>query len=467
NSLFTISDVGHLSLLGLHFDNLSPTSSIPLISISSNNNIGVDIFGGAIYLYIDDGGQATVSNSSFDQCEAYNGGGIFARIQKRGKLTIDGQCQFTECKSILRNGGGILLDINDSTVYIEDTTFDSCTCTQPGYGGALALYQELNSIISITNSSFINCKAISNSSDQRYGWGGAIFIQTSIFAQNLNESNFLFTNLIFTRCSAVNSIGNNLHVRSTSTHETGEAIKTKNLLTVNETVDIYYNKLYGSDYMGIDESDVDDGNAPISKHEPLFNIPQSRMFLNPYLVDANDGIDNVFCGESDMPSQQGGGINAGISSLNSKLELESVIFQKCKGGGVNLRIDTGGKVSISNSSFSNCEANIGGGVRVEIGGLTIFAQEGPNFTIIGKTSFKNCSSITDGGGFHTMCNGTRNEVLITGQLEFEKCTSQRGGGMYVLCHAYAIIVVNQLSFKDCSSSGQGGGLYNCESQLGG
>ncbi|KAA6373983.1 MAG: hypothetical protein EZS28_030490, partial [Streblomastix strix] len=314
-----------------------------------------------IYLNINNEGLVSISNSSFSQCEAYYGGGINAFINSGGKLSIQQQCNFTqykasyggggiyaqisgvnsllsledgvkfescistygggiyffvdgggqininnqclfvECKSISGSGGGIYSYLYEGTFKIDGATFDRCTCSQPGNGGGIALIHKPSSKLSITNSSFIDCKTISNSSNQRYGWGGAIFIQTSIIAQNLNESNFLMRDLTFSGCSAVNSTGNNLHIQSINTHATGEAIKNGSLLTVKDIPDLYENKINGAYYMGIDESDVDDGNAPISKHEPLFNIPQSRIFLNPYYINSNDGIDNVFCGESDMP----------------------------------------------------------------------------------------------------------------------------------------------------------------------
>ncbi|KAA6381869.1 MAG: hypothetical protein EZS28_022606, partial [Streblomastix strix] len=278
-------------------------------------------YGGAIYFFMQQSEQVTILNSLFVRCEAnIGGGGIYAQILSSGKFTIDGQCNFDECQAdtgggiyalisgmnsecsqTSYSGGGIFSNISYGVLNVENTTFKMCTCVQSGNGGGLAMIQGVSSIISITNSSFIDCKTISNSSDQRYGWGGAIFIQTSVIAENLNETNFLLRNLVFIGCSAVNSIGNNIHIQSFDTYSTGEAIKNENLLTVKDITDLYENKLYGSDYMGIDESDVDDDNTPISKHEPLFNIPQSRIFLNPYLVNANDGIENVFCGESDMP----------------------------------------------------------------------------------------------------------------------------------------------------------------------
>ncbi|KAA6366481.1 MAG: hypothetical protein EZS28_037992, partial [Streblomastix strix] len=426
NSLFTISETGDLSLLGLHFDNLKPSSTNPLISLRTNDLNKIPIFsinqiktisatfpneqqygtgigaainanlqtgsqllikdsefiqckgsnyGGAIYLYINNGGQATVSNSSFDQCESTNGGGIYASIMTSGKLTIDGynnfteckavdegggdgvkfedctstwgggilisvyggktnilnQCLFTECKSISGNGGGICSDLIDGTVIIENITFDSCTCTQPGNGGALYLYQGISSIISIVNSSFINCQSISSPSNQRYGWGGAIFIQTSVIASNFNESNFLLRNLIFSGCSAVNSIGNNLHIQSFDTYTTGEAIENNNLLIVNGTINLYYNNSYQQDYMGIDESKVGDGTI-INNNIPLFSFHALKtciQYNNPQgcscPIDDSNQYTKTQCEED----------NAYYSLQNCKEEdVESVQANTCKCKGI-------------------------------------------------------------------------------------------------------------------------------------
>ncbi|KAA6394759.1 MAG: hypothetical protein EZS28_009714 [Streblomastix strix] len=492
-------------------------------------------FGGGMYIIFYGNGIIQTHQINFNGCESsYEGGGLYSIISQGGQLIIKDQ-YIIGCKSTLGSGGGIFSDINSGLLNIEDATFDSCTCTQFGNGGGISLIQGSSSKISITNSSFINCKTISNSSEQRYGWGGAIFIWSQFISENLNELNFLMRYLVIIGCSAVNSIGNNLHIQSIDTYATGEAIKNNNLLTINETINLYTNKLYGADYMGIDQSKVIDDNTPFSFHEPLFINPPSRIFLNPYVVNANYGIDNVFCGESDMPFDNDGNaiylninnggytsisnssfdqcetnfqgvISASVSQLNSILELDSLIFENCYGGCVILYIVTGGKVSISNSSFSNCESSYGGGIYASLkdenstlelinlcfencsasdgGGLITFAQDGPLISVIGLMTFKNCSSNQNGGGFYAKCNGTESQTLMTGKLEFEKCTSQSGGGIYVLCRAYAIIVVNQLSFKDCSSSGQGGGLYvysfvsqfnitgqssflNCKSQIGG
>ncbi|KAA6370860.1 MAG: hypothetical protein EZS28_033613, partial [Streblomastix strix] len=288
---------------GCYFICHNSSSKIQINGELEFDNCSSTYAGGGMFIIINNQQTIDINQMQFKDCSAKDGGGILISVYG-GKTNILNQCLFTKCKSISGNGGGICSDINDGTLNIEDTTFNSCSCTQPGDGGALYLIQGSSSIISITNSSFINCKTISNSSNQIYGWGGAIFIQTLVTASNLNESNFLMRDLIFNGCSAVNSIGNIIHIQSVNTLATGESIKNGNLLTVNETTNLYENKLYGSDYMGIDESKAINGNAPISNHEPLFVNPPYRIFLNPYLVNVDDGIDNVFCGESDMPCKR-------------------------------------------------------------------------------------------------------------------------------------------------------------------
>ncbi|KAA6375571.1 MAG: hypothetical protein EZS28_028902, partial [Streblomastix strix] len=340
-----------------------------------------------------------------------------------------------------------------------------------------------------------------------YGWGGAIFIQTSVATENLNELNFLMRDLVFVGCSAVNSIGNNIHIQSANTSATGEAIKTENLLTVKDITDLYTNKLYGSDYMGIDQSKVNDDNTPISFHEPLFINPPSRIFLNPYVVNAFNGIVNVFCGESDIPSYNGGGIFASIytggkltidgqcnftecksdygggflahvAGRNSLLTLEDGIqFESCtsrylngggayldisdqatslrEGGGMNVRIQNENSIlELVGVLFENCSTF---GSQCYGGGLYVVVNTNTSLLISGMSLFNNCSSDYIGGGCYVSCSGSGSQIQITGQLEFENCTSDLGGGLCFDIFDQATIDIDQMSFINCTAS-EGGGL---------
>ncbi|KAA6358270.1 MAG: hypothetical protein EZS28_046203, partial [Streblomastix strix] len=132
------------------------------------------------------------------------------------------------------SGGAIYAQLSGSNINIDGSTFDRCSATQPGNGGALSLYQQTaTSIISITNSLFKDCKTLSGSSST-YGWGGGIFLFTSISSNALSSSNLLMNDLAFIGCQSIIG-GHNIHIRSPNTKETGLAISSNNLLTVNGT----------------------------------------------------------------------------------------------------------------------------------------------------------------------------------------------------------------------------------------
>ncbi|KAA6383164.1 MAG: hypothetical protein EZS28_021309 [Streblomastix strix] len=183
----------------LEFENCSSKSGGGM-RININNQATVDInqisfkdclaqSGGGLYADIKYGGKLTINGiCSFLNCESLNGGGIYSYIISDGQLIIMNQCIFTECESKSGSGGGIYSNVNDGIIKIEDAIFDRCACSQPGNGGGIALIQGSSSIISITNSSFNDSKTISNSLDQRYGWGGeilqSVFIEISGFTED-------------------------------------------------------------------------------------------------------------------------------------------------------------------------------------------------------------------------------------------------------------------------------------------
>ncbi|KAA6365953.1 MAG: hypothetical protein EZS28_038520, partial [Streblomastix strix] len=228
NSLFTIRETGDLSLLGLHFDNLNPSSTNPLISIRSDDNTqqpnitiidcgwgaainaklqtgsqlrindsefiqckGSNISGGAIYLNINNNGQATISNSSFNHCEATHGGGIYAEIYSGGQLTIDGQCNFIQCKASIR-GGGIFTSIEglNSQLTLEDEVkFDCCTCNSTSSQGGGAQINVGDHGTSIINK--VQFNSCTSSED-----GGGIIIGAN------NPMKYILNGTQFTNCEA-------------------------------------------------------------------------------------------------------------------------------------------------------------------------------------------------------------------------------------------------------------------------
>ncbi|KAA6381715.1 MAG: hypothetical protein EZS28_022757 [Streblomastix strix] len=242
---------------------------------------------------------ATISGSTFSGSKSVNrGGAIFAELYDDAALTID-NTQFESCYSTNSDGGSIFAQINLGSLSLNQVIFTDCNCTQPGSGGAIAINQQnSNSPISITDSSFTNCLTLQRSQSQRYGWGGAIYIQIRYQASLLTETNFLLTDLSFTNCTAFQNIGNNLHIISPDTHATGQAIKSYNLLTVkdlsdppNIISDLYISPSYAYDYMGINESILFDnpGTIDLDLHDPLFKQFFISNVPNPSYIDAING----------------------------------------------------------------------------------------------------------------------------------------------------------------------------------
>ncbi|KAA6380812.1 MAG: hypothetical protein EZS28_023661 [Streblomastix strix] len=242
-------------------------------------------------------------NQRITGCIANEGAGIYAVINNYAVVEINNE-SFTNCSST-ESGGGLFASILDAgTINIKSSTFTNCNCTQPGSGGAVSINQDLTSKIFISNSAFSNCKTLVNASNSIYGWGGAIYVYTNITSANLNNTNFLMTYLVFQSCKAVKNNGNNLHIRSPNTKATGSAISSQQLLTVNGTIDLYTSLVYQEEYMGIDESKVNNGNAHIIDHQSLFRGNTHIFIFKDYYVNANSEDESSSCGEQQSPCQR-------------------------------------------------------------------------------------------------------------------------------------------------------------------
>ncbi|KAA6382839.1 MAG: hypothetical protein EZS28_021634 [Streblomastix strix] len=476
--------------------------------------------GGVICLTVSSDAQLIIFETcQFKNCSCnFIGGGIFFNLEG-GQFLIKDYCKFTECQSS-QSGGGISSNLYGGTLNIEDATFDRCTGTQPGNGGALSLNQGVSSIIIITNSSFINCKTISNSSNQRYGWGGAIFIQTSVTAENLNETNFLMSELTFTGCSAVNSIGNNLHIRSENTYNTGIVIVARQLFTVKDTLNLYTSPEYSNDYMGIDESKVKDGTI-IDNHEPLFLAGELGFITQEYYIRSTNSLDENDC-SSTSPCKQ---INYILSislpegfikglpvviitllsdtsdqnniNLNSQTTLNNIITIQSDGYSPEAEQDIYIKKSILSSSFSTSlftitDSGNGAAISAELksgslllidscqfiqceghlisGGAIYLDINNEGQTTISNSSFNQCESRSGGGIFALIQTGGKQ--TIDGKCNFRQCSCNLyyGGGIYANISGLnsSLILEDGLIFENCIcddiyySSGGGGGIYaNC------
>ncbi|KAA6379257.1 MAG: hypothetical protein EZS28_025216, partial [Streblomastix strix] len=249
-------------------------------------------------------------STQFTSCSSLsNPGGAIHSILNSGGTLIE-NTQFELCNSADSDGGSIFASVNSGTLSLNKVTFIGSSCCQPGSGGAIAIVQQnYNSRISVKESSFTNCQTLTGSSYQ-YGWGGAIHIEIGFEVSFITSTNFQLTELSFTNCKA-SGAGNNLHILSDDTSAVGNQIKTGFLLTVkdmsnlpNIISDLYTNEWYCFDYMGINISKADSGNAPFTDHEPLFISPSlTPKFNDPYLVDAEFGKDEPICGNSRLKCQ--------------------------------------------------------------------------------------------------------------------------------------------------------------------
>ncbi|KAA6390443.1 MAG: hypothetical protein EZS28_014030 [Streblomastix strix] len=180
-----------------------------------------------------------INTIRFINCEAQRGGGLYLYLSG-GQTTIKGASSFVGCKTSglsFRDegplGGAMYLYINgdEGKFDMQGASFDSCTCSQPGNAGAIYVLKYSYSNVSITNTSFINCKTIANSSNATEGFGGAIFINTTGTTAAFSSDNHKMTGLTFTGCQSVSGAGHNMHHNLTNTINTGSIIKSNYLIT--------------------------------------------------------------------------------------------------------------------------------------------------------------------------------------------------------------------------------------------
>ncbi|KAA6395917.1 MAG: hypothetical protein EZS28_008554, partial [Streblomastix strix] len=348
----------------------------------NNNNEG-----GAILVKANAGNTGIIDGVQFKDCQSNRGGSICGIIRQVDFLIEN--AQFESCSSN-SDGGSIFAQIDDGRLRIRKVSFIGSSCNQSGSGGAISVVQlNLNSRISITDSSFMNCKTLPGSQNS-FGWGGAIHISTSIPAISLSSNNFLLSDLSFSGCFAVNQIGNNIHVRSPNTIATGEAIQSYNLLTVNGTTNLYYNSNYKFEYMGIDESKVGDGTI-INNHVPLFQ----SLFLtyqDPYYVNGNSGSNKSNCGSSNKP----------CLTINQILNLDrNIIINYPKSPIINIELQT--DAPLENEIIIDSDTPIGNQIKIRSNSLKVDGTINTDYSVI---------LIDQDGKF----------LISAGSLSFEKIT---------------------------------------------
>ncbi|KAA6375345.1 MAG: hypothetical protein EZS28_029127, partial [Streblomastix strix] len=159
--------------------------------------------------------------------------------------------------------------------------------------------------------------------------------------------------------------------------------------------------------------------------------------------------------------REGGGIFVnGYGQMNQIINRTQ--FTNCEvywnGGGMIAEIPSENSIlELIDLQFDNCQA-----LQDYGGGLYVIMSQGGQLLLSETFLFKDCNCNIDkngyGGGIYLLCNGSESKISSTCELEFDNCTSNHGGGMYIIIDNQSTVEINGMQFKDCQSRNLGGGL---------
>ncbi|KAA6392355.1 MAG: hypothetical protein EZS28_012117, partial [Streblomastix strix] len=259
--------------------------------------------GGAIKLVILYDYTSEINKVTFDSCQSSQGGAIWFDFIGPSNFQIKNDSQFIKCKTNNNgNGGGIWTQHKDNgKLNLIDTSFSECECTQEGNGGAIA-FTQINQYggIGMDNVSFSLCKTLLGSS-QKYGWGGAIFIDIK-HSDTFQVYFFNLSSLVFSNCISAGK-GNNIHIRSPNIANTAQDIIANNFITVYGISDLFTSGLYPDDYLGINTVDGATGTNEANKYTPLFggSVSDQPSYSYQFYVNGKTGQNVPTCRQDDDP----------------------------------------------------------------------------------------------------------------------------------------------------------------------
>ncbi|KAA6382268.1 MAG: hypothetical protein EZS28_022206 [Streblomastix strix] len=297
-AIWTEINAGELSLSNINIENCYGTS------------------GGAIYLILNGDGQATIDgSSSISNCNSpTSGGGIYINSTFsifhiiRCKIIISGQLEVQNCCS-RTFGGGIYAEVSDVDITLSGLKITDC---QSGEGGGIYLVVTQQGIMTFSGLNLIqNCSSTDGS-------GGGIYICNNTYFSQLTVSG----SLTIKDCNS-QTTGGGIYVDIQQTEFTFSGINIDNSLS----------KLGGG---GL--------NSSLSAGGRL-TIQDSSVVQNCRSIYGS-----------------GGALYSFID--NGKLSLDSVSFMNCScsqpynGGALYIALFSAtSNVSITNSSFKQCQTN--------------------------------------------------------------------------------------------------------------
>ncbi|KAA6362920.1 MAG: hypothetical protein EZS28_041553, partial [Streblomastix strix] len=200
----------------------------------------------------------------------------------------------------------------------------------------------------------------------------------------------------------------------------------------------------------------------IMSDSPVILIGENARSI---IID-NSQFDNILRTTSDSTSKIGGTIEATIGGTSGQLTIQNTNFIKCisqqsyQAGAVSLIINNQRTVSISQTSFIQCESDQGSGINAQI-------LSGGTLTIDGTSSFVCCKARLDlGASLYSTVSGANSKLILNDGLLFEGYIKDQDGnkqtqfgqgrGAYIDISNDGIIEINEITLNDCKGINGGG-----------
>ena len=438
-SIFNITNNAHVILKNIVFKNargtngsaisLTSSESVEIIESTFINN-SASLNGGAIYIASagsDITSSSTIRGSTFINNSAITGGAIYINANLINILSST----FNFNNASL-DGGAVYVD--GDFVYLIDSNFTNNTAGDDG--GALYWNGDngiIDNIICMNNKGISADKSDGDTSSTR---GGTIC---------LTGSSVILSNSLFTQSSAYMDEG-----KDSSKVDGGALFVTGNDVNITNTKFNYCTAINGGGALYIignntqinncdfDNCNASDGAALYVEGIgcKLYNTSFENNIAGDdggaiYWQGSNGIITNITCIN-----------NKGISANKSDGDTSST-----RGGTICL---TGSNVTISESTFSLCQAYMDSGKnssKVDGGALFI---TGDDVSVIG-CEFDRCVASNNGGSIYIIGN----DVNILNSI-FDNSTALNGGAIYV---AGTNANINASKFKTNKASQRGGSIF--------